>query len=107
MERSHIGKIGSKRVTLAPAYVLHQYPYRDTSRIVEVGRALATSNARDLPAIAQRIGLELRNQYLLAYSPANQSRDGKYRRVQVNLLPPPALPPLKARWRLGYYAPSQ
>jgi DNA repair protein RecO (recombination protein O) len=36
MERSNIGKIGSKRVALAPAYVLHQYPYRDTSRIVEV-----------------------------------------------------------------------
>ena len=71
------------------------------------GRALAASNARDLPTIAQRIGLELRNQYLLAYSPANPNRDGKYRRVKVDLLPPPALPPLKARWRLGYYAPSQ
>lgn len=71
------------------------------------GRALAASNARDLPAVAQRIGLELRNQYLLAYSPANQSRDGKYRKVQLNLMPPAELPPLKARWRLGYYAPNQ
>jgi len=71
------------------------------------GRALAASNARDLPAIAQRIGLELRNQYLLAYSPANESRDGKYRKVQVNMVPPPALPPIKARWRLGYYAPNK
>jgi Ca-activated chloride channel homolog len=71
------------------------------------GRALAATNARDLPPIAQRIGLELRNQYLLAYSPANQSRDGRYRRVQVTLLPPAALPPLKARWRLGYYAPGR
>jgi DNA repair protein RecO (recombination protein O) len=35
MERSHIGKTGAKRVMLAPAYVLHQYAYRDTSRIVE------------------------------------------------------------------------
>jgi DNA repair protein RecO (recombination protein O) len=26
----------ARRVALAPAYVLHQYPYRDTSRIVEV-----------------------------------------------------------------------
>jgi DNA repair protein RecO (recombination protein O) len=26
----------TRRVWLAPAYVLHQYPYRDTSRIVEV-----------------------------------------------------------------------
>ena len=30
------GMPSSRRVWLAPAYVLHQYPYRDTSRIVEV-----------------------------------------------------------------------
>jgi VWFA-related protein len=71
------------------------------------GRALAATSLRELPGIAARIGLELRNQYLLAYSPANQMRDGKYHRVQVKLLQPDELPPLKARWRLGYYAPSQ
>ncbi len=36
MERSHVGKTGVTRVLLAPAYVLHQYAYRDTSRIVAV-----------------------------------------------------------------------
>jgi DNA repair protein RecO (recombination protein O) len=30
------GGPAARRVWLAPAYVLHQYPYRDTSRIVEV-----------------------------------------------------------------------
>ena len=30
------GRASARRVWLAPAYVLHQYPYRDTSRIVEV-----------------------------------------------------------------------
>jgi DNA repair protein RecO (recombination protein O) len=30
------GRPGGRRVWLAPAYVLHQYAYRDTSRIVEV-----------------------------------------------------------------------
>jgi VWFA-related protein len=71
------------------------------------GRALAATSLRELPGIAERIGLELRNQYLLAYAPANRMRDGKYRRVQVKLLKPDELPPLQARWRLGYYAPSQ
>jgi Ca-activated chloride channel homolog len=71
------------------------------------GRALAATNPIELPGIAGRIGLELRNQYLLAYSPINRSRDGKYRRVQVKLLQPKELPPLKTRWRLGYYAPNQ
>ena len=34
--RSPAGSLSARRVWLAPAYVLHQYPYRDTSRIVEV-----------------------------------------------------------------------
>ena len=70
------------------------------------GRALAASNLQDLPYIAQRIGIELRNQYVLAYSPSNPKHDGKYRKVEVKLDQPKVLPPLKARWRLGYYAPS-
>jgi Ca-activated chloride channel family protein len=70
------------------------------------GRALAASHLRDLPSIAERIGIELRNQYVLAYSPANKNRDGKYRKVQVKLDQPKGLPALKARWRLGYYAPN-
>jgi Ca-activated chloride channel homolog len=70
------------------------------------GRALAATNLRELPGIAERIGIELRNQYVLAYSPANKTRDGKYRKVQVKLDQPKSLPTLKARWRLGYYAPN-
>jgi Ca-activated chloride channel family protein len=71
------------------------------------GRALAANNQVELPGIAERIGLELRNQYLLAYSPKNQTRDGKYRHVQVTVAAPKELPPLKLRWRLGYYAPAE
>jgi Ca-activated chloride channel homolog len=70
------------------------------------GRALAASSLRDLPGIAGRIGIELRNQYVLAYTPTNRNRDGKYRKVQVKVDQPKALPALKARWRLGYYAPN-
>ncbi|HYK18131.1 MAG TPA: VWA domain-containing protein [Bryobacteraceae bacterium] len=71
------------------------------------GRALAASGSQDLPGLASRIGLELRNQYVLAYSPANKERDGKFRHVQVMLKAPEALPELKARWRTGYFAPGQ
>ncbi len=71
------------------------------------GRALAATNLRELPGIAQRIGIELRNQYVLAYSPANHGHDGKYRKIEVKVQQPKALPELKARWRLGYYAPSE
>lgn len=71
------------------------------------GRAFAASAPNDLPSVAARIGIELRNQYVLAYSPKNQDKDGKYRRVEVKVTPPQGLPSLKVRWRLGYYAPSQ
>jgi Ca-activated chloride channel homolog len=71
------------------------------------GRALAATNLRELPGIAERIGIELRNQYVLAYSPQSPSRDGKYRKIEVKLQQPKALPALKARWRLGYYSPNE
>jgi Ca-activated chloride channel homolog len=71
------------------------------------GRAFAAVNSKQLPSIAGRIGIELRNQYVLAYAPANQEKDGKYRKVEVKMKQPEGAPPLKARWRLGYYAPNQ
>jgi Ca-activated chloride channel homolog len=71
------------------------------------GREYAVENIAELPDIAAKIGIELRNEYILGYSPKNRERDGKYRRVQVKLNQPRGLPPLKAYFRLGYYAPTQ
>ena len=71
------------------------------------GRVFAASDPNDLPSVATRIGIELRNQYVLAYVPKNGSKDGKYRQVEVKVTEPTGLPGLKLRWRLGYYPPSQ
>jgi VWFA-related protein len=71
------------------------------------GRAFSATAGSDLPSVAARIGIELRNQYVLAYQPSNQEKDGKYRRVEVRVSPQTGLPPLKAHWRLGYYAPGR
>jgi Ca-activated chloride channel family protein len=71
------------------------------------GRAFGAAQFSQLPGIAEKIAIELRNQYVLAYAPTNKDRDGKYRRVEVKIQQPKALPALKARWRLGYYAPSE
>ena len=71
------------------------------------GRSYNVENINELPDIAAKIGIELRNQYVLYYTPKNVQRDGKYRHVQVKLVQPRGLPPLKAFFRLGYYAPSQ
>jgi VWFA-related protein len=70
------------------------------------GRQYAVDNVSELPDVAAKIGAELRNEYMLGYSPKNLERDGKFRRVQVKLVQPHGLPPLRAYWRLGYYAPS-
>lgn len=61
-------------------------------------------NLNDLPGICARIGGELRNQYLLGYSPSFPRNDGKYRQVKVTILPPADTPLLKANYRPGYYA---
>jgi len=60
-----------------------------------------------LTDIASKIGIELRNQYLIGYSPSNQARDGRYRKITVKVIQPRGLPKLKAHWRTGYYAPTQ
>jgi VWFA-related protein len=71
------------------------------------GRHFIVENLGELPDVAAKIGIELRNQYVLGYSPSNQTRDGKYRKVNVKLVQPRGLPTLRAFFRTGYYAPTQ
>jgi VWFA-related protein len=65
------------------------------------------ADASELPDIAAKIGVELRNRYVLGYSPANQVRDGRYHTLQVKIVPPKGLPTLRPYFRHGYYAPAQ
>lgn len=71
------------------------------------GRAFAATVSSDLPSVAARIAIELRNQYVLGYYPANQVHDGKYHTIEVKVSQPTGVPQLKMHWRQGYYAPSQ
>ena len=71
------------------------------------GWTYGVENLNELPDIADKIGIDLRNQYVLFYTSKNHARDGKYRHVTVRLVPPRGLPPLKAFYRVGYYAPSE
>jgi Ca-activated chloride channel family protein len=73
----------------------------------QTGGRLFEANAVELPDIARKIGIELRNRYILGYSPQNQVRDGKYHRIEVKMMPPRGLPKLNAHWRLGYNAPVE
>jgi len=79
------------------------------SEITELtgGRAFTIENPNDLADVATKIGIELRNQYVLGYRPKNVVRDGKWRKIKVKLMPPKGLPPLKVYARTGYYAPAE
>lgn len=70
------------------------------------GRHFPVEDLAELPDVAAKIGIELRNRYVLGYSPTDQQRDGRYHHVRVQVVPPRGLPPLRAYWRTGYYAPQ-
>jgi Ca-activated chloride channel homolog len=73
----------------------------------QTGGRLFEANPVEMPDIAKKIGIELRNRYILGYSPPNQAHDGKYHRITVQVVPPRGLPKLSAHWRLGYNAPVE
>ena len=70
------------------------------------GAHMFYGNRVELADIAEKIGIELRNRYVIGYSPKDPKRDGKYHRIEVKVFPPRGLPKLTAHWRNGYYAPS-
>jgi Ca-activated chloride channel homolog len=70
------------------------------------GRTFTIGNTSELADVATKIGIELRNQYVLGYRPTNPARDGKWRKIKVKLNPPKGLPPLHVYAKTGYYAPS-
>ncbi len=71
------------------------------------GRAFTIDNPNDLADVSTKIGIELRNQYVIGYRPKNPVRDGKWRKIRVKLLPPKGLPPLRVYAKTGYYAPTE
>jgi len=70
------------------------------------GRMFKTEGMR-LSDIARKISIDLRNRYLLGYVPSNTERNGRYHLIEVKIVPPKGLPPVKAHWRTGYYAPTE
>ena len=78
------------------------------SEITEMtgGRVFAVERLEDLPDIATKIGMELRNQYVLGYRPSNKAHDARWRKIKIKLRAPRGLPPLSLYSKTGYYAPS-
>jgi Ca-activated chloride channel family protein len=70
------------------------------------GRVFAVEKLDELPDIASKIGMELRNQYVLGYRPSNKAHDARWRKLKIKLRSPKGLPPLSVYSKTGYYAPS-
>jgi VWFA-related protein len=70
------------------------------------GLSYFPENVADVHNICQQVAHDIRNQYTLAYYPSNSKRDGTFRAVQVEVIPPHGRGKLVARTRNGYYAPT-
>jgi Ca-activated chloride channel homolog len=67
------------------------------------GRAFSVQKAEELTGVYAQIADELSSQYSLGYASSNQARDGKWRKLAVQVDRPNVIP----RTRRGYYAPSR
>jgi VWFA-related protein len=70
------------------------------------GLSYFPENVEDVHNICQQVAHDIRNQYTLAYYPSNSRRDGTFRAVSVEVIPPRGRGKLVARTRNGYYAPN-
>lgn len=69
------------------------------------GRAYFPQHERDLRDAFAQIQRDLREQYLVAYSPLNKARDGSYRKIEIQILNPELRKQnLKLNYRSGYFA---
>jgi len=73
----------------------------------QTGGRMFRSRGNRLSDIARKISIDLRNRYLLGYVPSNRERNGRYHLIEVKIVPPKGLLPVKAHWRTGYYAPTE
>jgi len=70
------------------------------------GVAYFPENVEDVHTICEQVAHDIRNQYTLAYYPTNTKKDGTFRTVTVEVIPPRGRGKLIPRTRNGYYAPS-
>ncbi|HWS85630.1 MAG TPA: VWA domain-containing protein [Pyrinomonadaceae bacterium] len=71
------------------------------------GRAYFPRNEDDLRSAFAQIQEDLRSQYLIAYSPSNKTKDGSFRKVQIDVVNPELKKAqLRLTYRQGYFARS-
>jgi VWFA-related protein len=69
------------------------------------GRSVFPKGGRDLDKAFAQLEQDLRQQYLLAYEPKNETADGGFRKLEIKVVNK-NIKDLKIRHRKGYYAPQ-
>ena len=70
------------------------------------GMSYFPENVSDVHSICEQVARDIRNQYTLGYYPTNTKKDGTFRTVNVDVIPPRGKGKLSARTRNGYFAPG-
>lgn len=72
------------------------------------GRAFFPQDEAELRQAFTQIQLEMRSQYLIAYEPTNQKRDGSYRKIEIQLTNPELVKQkVKLTHRQGYFSQTE
>jgi Ca-activated chloride channel family protein len=79
---------------------------KDLSTLAEAtgGLAFFPDNLEGVDAVCTDIARDIRNQYTLGYYPTNTAKDGTFRAVKLDVIPPKGRGKLSVRTRTGYYA---
>jgi Ca-activated chloride channel family protein len=68
------------------------------------GVAYFPEDLQQVEAICKQVARDIRNQYTIGYYPTNTAKDGTFRNVLVQVIPPRGRGKLTPRTRTGYYA---
>ena len=68
------------------------------------GRTVSVDSLEELPEAAAEISRELRQQYVLGYTPTHTAANGRWHKVKVQILSSTAEHPLTPAYKKGYYA---
>jgi VWFA-related protein len=71
------------------------------------GRALWVRKLSDLPDMMERLGQEMRSEYIVGYTPEGRQNDGRYHKVRIAVEPPAGMAQVRTSWRHGYFAPEE
>jgi Ca-activated chloride channel family protein len=113
---SRLAKLAAEADTQIFTIGLHDDPQTEEERhgpelLEDLARAsggvdYSVNRGGRLCDVMAQIGIILHNEYVLGFYPPQNAPSGKYRKIKVQLLLPPGLPPLRIYARSGYYAPE-